>query len=65
MTHRDAGRWLPVSGQQCKEVVGAVVAATADERQVRWVGTTVGVAGSLLVGVGAGKEGGRGRWLLW
>ena len=45
--HRDAGGRVAVAGQQREDVVGAVVAAAADERQVGRVGATVGVARGL------------------
>lgn len=55
-THRDAGGWVPVPGQQREDVVLAVVAAARDERQVGRVGAAVGEARRLLGGVGE-KEG--------
>mmetsp|Transcript_11532 Transcript_11532/g.21284 ORF Transcript_11532/g.21284 Transcript_11532/m.21284 type:complete len:214 (+) Transcript_11532:127-768(+) len=44
-------RWLAISSQQRKDVVGSVVSSLDHQTQVRRVGTAVGSTPSLLVGV--------------
>jgi len=54
-TYTDASRGFLVAQQQGEQVVLAVGACVGDEGQVWGVGTSVGVASSLLVGVWCGQ----------
>jgi hypothetical protein len=46
-THRDASRRVTVPGEQGKDVVLAVVAGSSNQGQIRGVGASIGIAGSL------------------
>jgi hypothetical protein len=54
--HADTSRGVPVAQKECKDIVLSVVAGLGDQGQIRRVRAAVGVACTLLVGVGTGKR---------
>ena len=51
----DSCRWISVAQEQREDVILAVMSGLGDEAEVRWVGSSIGIASCLFIGVWPGE----------